>query len=489
MIQLYMEETEDLLQKAEECIIRLEKEYSSDDANELFRIAHTIKGSSYMAGYEDIGNIMHRIEDMLDCARNGSISFDRRIVSLCFEGLDTVKRMLQFKKDGEPMEMMQDLTDSASGIDEKIRAFINANRTEEKKDAAEQPAAGFVSSLLSREPRGKNKFYISFFVEEDAPMVSPVILMILKSIEDIGALIYSSVTDSYFSGRPGGHETKTLDIILSTDIEEAELYTYFALPYVEKINITDLTRSKLEENDYYFNNNDDACYVAILGVFAKLYDMFSGRSEERKPGREELQVIEFLRCEAEKAFGGMKCKNKISAFVKDFNEFFSYITGMYNEQPAINDELRSSVWTRLTDLIERANNFAKGKHVFKVFKPEKNEFIDRLMNFTGMVDQSTTSIIFIDLSMLGILHEDEVKALIEAKRQMEDKSIEVGIIAEGPDTGRIVNIFDSIKPVEDFKLFRSEFDATLGMLYSQDSYLRIVGRSSKSRFRTGQPGC
>ena len=312
--------------------------------------------------------------------------------------------MLQFKKDGEPMEMMQDLTDSASGIDEKIRAFINANRTEEKKDAAEQPAAGIVSSLLSREPRGKNKFYISFFVEEDAPMVSPVILMILKSIEDIGALIYSSVTDSYFSGRPGGHETKTLDIILSTDIEEAELYTYFDLPYVEKINITDLTRSKLEENDYYFNNNDDACYIAILGVFAKLYDMFFDRSEERKAGREELHIIESLRCEAEKAFDGMKCKNKISAFVKDFNEFFSYAAGMYNEQPAINDGLRSGIMTRLTELMERANNFSKGKHVFKVFKPEKNKFIDRLMNFTGMVDQSTTSIIFIDLSMLGILH-------------------------------------------------------------------------------------
>lgn len=372
---------------------------------------------------------------------------------------------------------MQDIIGSASGINEKVSAFMNTNRAEREKDVAEQPAEGIVSSLLCREPKGRNKFYISFFVEEDAPMVSPVILMILKSIEDIGTLMYSSVTDSYFSGRHAGDEAKTLDIILCTDIEEAELYTYFALPYVEKINIADLTRSKLEENDYYFNDNDEACYVAILGVFTKLYGMFSGRSEEHKTEREELHVIESLRLEAEKAFARMKGKNKISAFVKDFNEFFSCVTGMYNEHEAINDELRSNIRRRLTELIERANNFAKGKHVFKIFKPEKNEFIDRLMNFTGMVNQTTASIIFIDLSRLDILHEDEVKALIEAKRQLEDKGIEVGIIAEGPDAGRIVNIFDSIKPVEDFKLFRSEFEATLGMLYSQDSYRRIVGRS------------
>jgi len=55
-----MEETEDMLQRAEECIIRLEMEYSDLDVNELFRIAHTIKGSSYMVGYEDIGKIMHK---------------------------------------------------------------------------------------------------------------------------------------------------------------------------------------------------------------------------------------------------------------------------------------------------------------------------------------------------------------------------------------------------------------------------------------------
>jgi len=52
-----------------------------------------------MVEYEDIGNIMHKIEDMLDCARNGSILFDQSIVSLCFEGLDIVKKMLQYKKE------------------------------------------------------------------------------------------------------------------------------------------------------------------------------------------------------------------------------------------------------------------------------------------------------------------------------------------------------------------------------------------------------
>ena len=81
MIASYMEETEEMLQRAEECIIRLEMEYSPIEVNELFRIAHTIKGSSHMVGYEDIENLMHKLEDMLVSARKGPIMFDQSIVS------------------------------------------------------------------------------------------------------------------------------------------------------------------------------------------------------------------------------------------------------------------------------------------------------------------------------------------------------------------------------------------------------------------------
>jgi len=473
MIQFYMEETEDMLQKAEECIIRLEKEYSPVDVNELFRIAHTIKGSSHMVGYEDIGNIMHKIEDMLDCARNGSILFDQSIVSLCFEGLDIVKKMLQYKKEQEPREMMEDLINAASRINEMVEALIRANKKEEEKTAADQPKMGMVSSLLNKKPKGKNKYYITFFIDEDAPMVSPVFIMILKSVEDIGTLVYSSVTDSYFSGCPGDHEIKTFDIILCTDIDEAELYTYFDLSYVERINIVDLTRSKLEENDYYFNDSDNTPYIIILRVFMKLYNILFSWPKEFKINKEELHMIESLHCEAVNAFGRMKNKNKTSTFIKDFNEFYSLIIKIYDGQSGTGEDLCSNIRAQMVKLMETVYNYTKGKHIFRVFKPEKNNFINRLRDFIGMVDKPLTLISLIDLSKLAILHENEVKDLIEIKKQMEAQDIEMGIIAEGPDARRIINIFDSIKPVEEFNLFKSELDAILGMLHSEDSFRRI----------------
>lgn len=481
MIQTYIEETEDMLQKAEECLIRLETEYSSVDVNEMFRIAHTIKGSSHMVGYEDIGNVMHKIEDMLDCARNGSIQFDQSIVSLCFKGLDIVNRMLECKKEQGPQEMAEDLINSAFTINETIEAFIRANREVEEKTAAEQPAMGMVSSLLNKKPNGKNMYYITFFIDEDAPMVSPVIMMILKSVEDIGTLVYSSVTDNYFSGSHDD-ESKVFGIILCTDIEEAELYTYFALFYVERINVVNLTRSKLEQNDYCFDNGDNTSYIIILKVFMKLYNILFCRSEGAKICKEELHNIESLQYEAVNAFERIKNKNTISTYIKDFNELFGLVIKMHDGQADADEELCSIIRTQMVRLFERAYNFTKGKHIFRVIKPEKNDFINRLRNFTRMVDKSSTLIILIDLSKLDILHEDEVKALIEVKKQMEDQGIEIGIIAEGTDVRRIINIFDSIKPIEDFSLFGSELDAVFGMLHSQESINRILNEAKNVQY-------
>ncbi|WP_213529847.1 Hpt domain-containing protein, partial [Paenibacillus cisolokensis] len=93
----YLEETEELLQEAEECLIRLESGYSTNDLNALFRVFHSIKGSSQMIGYEDIGNLTHKIEDMLDMIRKGRMDLDGQMLQLCFDGLDHVKRLFESK--------------------------------------------------------------------------------------------------------------------------------------------------------------------------------------------------------------------------------------------------------------------------------------------------------------------------------------------------------------------------------------------------------
>jgi len=455
MMQAYMEETEEMLQKAEECIIRLEMDYSATDVNELFRIAHTIKGSSHMVGYEEIGNLMHKIEDMLDCARNGTILFDQRIVSLCFEGLDIVKKMLQFKTEPCSEEIMLNLTNSAFKISETVEIFIKSNKKVDENRVVSQPGSGIVSSLMKKEVRGKNKYYISFFIEEDAPMISPVLIMILRCVEEIGTLVYSSFTDDYFDQRSINLDIKTFDIMICTDIDKAELYTYFALFYVEKLNILDMSRDKLEENDHYFNNDFDNSYKIILTTTRKLcHLLFNKNSKVNK--REGLNIIETLRSEANSACENIN-KENINTFKKDLNDIYGLIIPIYNGK-SNTDERYFDIKSNIIKLLERGYKYTKGKFLFCVYKAEKDDFIQRFKNFIDMMNRSSTIIVLIDLSKLDLLDENEVKDLIEIKKKFNEQGIEIGIIVEGTSARRIVNIFDSIKPVEKFNVFRSEIE-------------------------------
>jgi len=462
MMQAYMEETEEMLQKAEECIIRLEIEYSAADVNELFRIAHTIKGSSHMVGYEDIGNLMHKIEDMLDGARNGTIQFDQRIISLCFEGLDTVKKMLQYKTEPASEELMVSLTNSAQKIREAVENFIRSNKKEEKKLVVSQSETGMVSSLLKKEVRGKNKYFITFFIEEDAPMVSPVLIMILQRVEEIGTLVYSSFTDMYFNQGAVNAETKIFDIMICTNIGEAELYTYFALFYVEKLNIVNMSRAGLIGKDYYFNVDCNDSYKTIVAAFKKLYHVLSDRTGE--PDKTEgLQSMVTLHKEANSAFENIN-NRYMNNFIKDFNGIYSLAIRAYDGQLSADEQTYLDIKINMLTLLERGYNYIKGKNLFYVFKSEKEDFIHKFNNFIEMVNRASILIILIDLSELELLQINEVKDLIDIKKRLKEQDIEMGIIAESPTARRIVNIFDSIKPVEEFKVFRSELEAIVEMI-------------------------
>lgn len=480
IIQAYMEETEDMLQRAEECIIRLEMEYSQVDVNELFRIAHTIKGSSHMVGYEDIGNLMHKIEDMLDCARNGSILFDQSIVSLCFEGLDIVKKMLEYKREQGPQEIMESLISAAVKVSEMIEVFIRVNKIAPEKAVIAPEELGIVSTHLAKKHKGKNKFYITFFFDEDAPMVSPVIIMILNAASDIGTLIYSSVDDNYFSGSSGNSDIKTYDIIISTDIDEAELYTDFAVFYVEKINIVDLSRSMVKEKDHRFIDTDNILHLIIMKSFLWLYKIAFISGVEFKINKEDIDISTSLHSQTINAFGKLKNKDIINNFISDFDEIYRLIIKIYERQEIIDEKLCAdaftNIQTQVVKLVERSYNYTKGKHIFSIFKCEGDGFISKLRNFIGLINKSSTLILLIDLSKLTILSENEVKDLIEIKKQLKIQEIELGIIADGLYTRRIINILDSITQLEEFLVFRTELDGILGIFNSEDCFQRLSKR-------------
>ena len=73
MLDVFIFETQQLLETLEETLLQSEKEkeLADDHINEIFRIMHTIKGSAAMMQYENLSKLAHALEDLFDKIRAG----------------------------------------------------------------------------------------------------------------------------------------------------------------------------------------------------------------------------------------------------------------------------------------------------------------------------------------------------------------------------------------------------------------------------------
>lgn len=91
-LKVFLDEAEEQLQIMEEDIVKLERS-PGDEAllQEIFRAAHTLKGSSATLGHSKMAELTHHMESVLDRVRRGRIRVDARVVDALFQCLDVLK--------------------------------------------------------------------------------------------------------------------------------------------------------------------------------------------------------------------------------------------------------------------------------------------------------------------------------------------------------------------------------------------------------------
>lgn len=96
LYKIFIVEAHEQLEKFTQALLLLEKEPENVQAvNELFRIAHTLKGTSGMVGFDDIKEGMHAAEDLLDAVRAGRKKLTSTEIDLLLSLGDAVVNTLQ----------------------------------------------------------------------------------------------------------------------------------------------------------------------------------------------------------------------------------------------------------------------------------------------------------------------------------------------------------------------------------------------------------
>ncbi len=94
-LEIFIEESKEHLQHMNEILLNLEK--TPEDINlinEIFRIAHTIKGMSGTMGYNKVATLTHEMENVLHLVRNREIPVTPHIIDVIFECFDSLENQI-----------------------------------------------------------------------------------------------------------------------------------------------------------------------------------------------------------------------------------------------------------------------------------------------------------------------------------------------------------------------------------------------------------
>ena len=93
-LKVFLEEANEQIELLDEDIVKLEKEGENPELlQEIFRAAHTLKGSSAMVGHQAMAQVTHTMESLLDRVRNNEITITTSIIDALLSGLDAIKTL------------------------------------------------------------------------------------------------------------------------------------------------------------------------------------------------------------------------------------------------------------------------------------------------------------------------------------------------------------------------------------------------------------
>lgn len=95
IFKIFKDESEEHLGNINKCLLELEKRPDDNTIiSELFREAHSIKGSARMLDITSIQTLAHKIEDLLGLAKDGTIIISPDIVDILCQSVDTITKIL-----------------------------------------------------------------------------------------------------------------------------------------------------------------------------------------------------------------------------------------------------------------------------------------------------------------------------------------------------------------------------------------------------------
>ncbi|HPS57203.1 MAG TPA: chemotaxis protein CheW [Spirochaetota bacterium] len=249
---IFLEEADELLQELNHNLLELEKNPENEEIiNNIFRAAHSLKSSAAFVGLNDLSDLAHRMENLLQGIRDKTNDITPEVVEVIFKCFDMISEVIEMVASGvEPNQNLRPLIDRINTVNENSRMDKTGSaavRPGAAKDSAAKNESNTLKTTFTAKEaeqikkalsEGMECFEITVRVEDTAQMKWVKSQLIITSLERDGSIIKSmpSVDEMSYDD-----SINVFRIVLITYMNITHIYKGCNVDQVENIELKRIT--------------------------------------------------------------------------------------------------------------------------------------------------------------------------------------------------------------------------------------------------------
>jgi two-component system, chemotaxis family, sensor kinase CheA len=234
---LFLAEVDELLQRVEEALVDLERAPDNQPLlQEIFRAAHTIKGSSATIGHTRMASLTHAMETRLDDVRKGTAPVTPQLIEALLGALDVLK-------------LLRDEVETRQPADVDVDAAVAAVERRASRRKAAKAAARSTKSA-SKQSVSLNPSHRFTVTLEPTPWAAVRALQVLLTLGEHGKIVSSQPTQAEIEREDAPAPTELVVVVETTEPAQKLVEALGQVPELGAISFeTDAGQAPIETEE------------------------------------------------------------------------------------------------------------------------------------------------------------------------------------------------------------------------------------------------
>lgn len=288
-LEIFIDESKEHLQTINEQLLELEK--SPDDlsiVNEIFRSAHTLKGMSATMGFEDLANLTHQMENVLDGIRNHKIVVTPELMDVVFRAVDDLEAMVNSIASGG--DGKRDVREVVQQLKQIEQGDVPTTKTEQPPTTSTltQTYGEFEYNVLQHsKEQGFHTYEILVKLRADCLLKAARVFMVFDALNQVGEVIKANPPVELLEEEKFDQEFVVT--VVSKQSGEQLHAQISKVSEVEEVTVTIIDVDKLRPNE--LASSQPVLSKTEAAVTVEKEEQKEEKAEEQKEEKEQHKTV------------------------------------------------------------------------------------------------------------------------------------------------------------------------------------------------------